>query len=62
MPDDPTIRWFRQAEESTAIQGAPDTGFRPADLSTRGTLHPNEYGHQAIKEALQAAPGFPNSG
>jgi hypothetical protein len=51
---DPAVRWFRRAEESTKIQGVPGFGFRPADLATRGTLHPNELGHQAIKEALLA--------
>lgn len=55
VPDDPAVRWFRQAEESAAIQGTPDQDFfRPENLATRGTLHPNEYGHQVIKAALVA--------
>ncbi len=50
------MRWFRQAEESADIQGVPDGSFfRPDTMSTRGTLHPNEFGHQAIKAALLAA-------
>ena len=54
-PTDPQARWFRTAEESTDIQGVPDSSsFRPADLATRGTLHPNEYGHQSIRDALLA--------
>jgi hypothetical protein len=53
IPDDPGVRWFRQADESVAIQGAPGAGtFTPEELATRGANHPNEYGHRAIAEAL----------
>ena len=56
--DDPAVRWFRQAEESIAIQGAPSGLFRPEQMATRGTLHPNELGHQAYKRALLDAMGY----
>jgi lysophospholipase L1-like esterase len=49
---DPGVRWFRQAGESSQIQGGTGGRFEPADLATDGTLHPNELGHQRIKEAL----------
>ena len=51
---DPNVRWFRRARESAEIQGGTGGVFEPADLATDGTLHPNELGHQAIKEALLA--------
>lgn len=54
VSDDPGVRWFRRAQESTDIQGVPDSTFRPADLATRGSFHPNELGHQRIKQALLA--------
>lgn len=56
--DDPAVRWFRQAEESNVIQGALDDLFKPEQLSTSGTLHPNELGHQAYKRALLDAMGY----
>ena len=45
-PTSSTVRWFRHARESVVIQ---DGGDR---ASTTGTMHPNEFGHQAIKEEL----------
>jgi hypothetical protein len=54
VPNDPSIRWFRRADESVQIQGASGSAFRPADLATTGTLHPNEYGHQSIRNGLLA--------
>ncbi len=56
--DDPATRWFRQADESNAIQRAPGGSFRPDQLATTGTLHPNELGHQAYKRALLSAMGY----
>jgi hypothetical protein len=56
--DDPAVRWFRQAEESKVIQRAPGGEFRPDQLTTTGTLHPNELGHQAYKRALLDAMGY----
>jgi len=56
--DDPATRWFRQADESNAIQRAPGGQFRPNQLTTTGTLHPNELGHQAYKRALLNAMGY----
>ncbi len=58
MVDDPATRWFRQADESDTIQRAPSGQFRPAQLATTGTLHPNELGHQAYKRALLNAMGY----
>jgi hypothetical protein len=45
-PTSPTVRWFRHAQESVVIQGGGDRA------STKGTMHPNEFGHQAIAEEL----------
>jgi hypothetical protein len=55
VPADPLVRWFRRADESALIQGAPAGSFRPTDLATSGTLHPNEYGHHSIRTAILAA-------
>lgn len=41
------IRWMRNAKDSAAIQGRDKS-------KTKGTLHPNEFGHQAMKVALLA--------
>jgi hypothetical protein len=58
LPGDPALRWFRQADESVAIQGAPGAGlFTPEELVTRGAYHPNELGHRAIADALVVAIG-----
>jgi hypothetical protein len=58
VPDDPSVRWFRRADESALIQGAPGETFRPVDLATTGTLHPNEYGHRSIRDELLAVLDF----
>jgi hypothetical protein len=47
----PDTRWFRQAADSVAIQGGGGL-FSPDRLGTTGTFHPNEFGHQAYKNAL----------
>ncbi len=52
---DPAVRWFRQADESADIQGVQDETFRPTDLATEGTLHPNELGHLSMRDSLLAA-------
>ncbi len=57
-PDDPGMRWFRRAAESAAIQGGAAI-FTPERLGTTGTFHPNEFGHQAYKDALLEAMGYP---
>lgn len=44
-PTSDSMRWFRRAKESRAIQGGTLTG-------TQGTLHPNEFGHRYIGEEL----------
>jgi lysophospholipase L1-like esterase len=53
----PGVRWFRTADESAAIQGGSGGFFRPERLATNGTFHPNEYGHQAYRNALLAVLG-----
>jgi hypothetical protein len=58
VPTDAAVRWFRRADESALVQGASGGTFRPADLATSGTLHPNEYGHQSIRNALLEALDF----
>ena len=58
VPADSEMRWFRRADESALIQGASGSAFRPADLATSGTLHPNEYGHQSIRDELLANLDF----
>lgn len=51
MVQDPGVRWFRTAEESSAIQGGGGL-FQPERLATSGTFHPNELGHQAYRDAF----------
>jgi lysophospholipase L1-like esterase len=58
VPTDPSVRWFRRADESAVIQGASGNAFRPTDLATTGTLHPNELGHQIIRNELLAVLDF----
>ncbi|NNL14260.1 MAG: hypothetical protein HKO82_11310 [Acidimicrobiia bacterium] len=58
VPADESVRWFRRADESALVQGAAAGTFRPADLATSGTLHPNEYGHQSIRNELLAVLDF----
>lgn len=53
--DDAGVRWFRQSSESAVIQGGGGGVFRPERLATNGTFHPNEFGHQAYRDALLAA-------
>jgi lysophospholipase L1-like esterase len=53
--DLPGVRWFRQSDDSLAIQGGGGGIFRPDRLGTTGTFHPNEFGHQAYKRALLEA-------
>jgi len=43
------VAWFRPARGSAAIEGP----FFSYGL-TQGTMHPNEFGHQAVKEAVLA--------
>lgn len=54
LSSDQDSRWFRQADESVSIQGG-GGAFRPDRLGTTGTFHPNEFGHQAYKQALLEA-------
>lgn len=57
------IRWFRTEEESVLVQGGGVHRKKPSTFSTNGTLHPNEYGHQAYMHMLLNAirlPGFPD--
>jgi hypothetical protein len=48
------VRWFRNANEASIIQGPADDGWVVDNAKTKGTLHPNELGHQSIKHALLA--------
>jgi hypothetical protein len=52
-------RWFRQASESSVLQGR-------SVKETKGSMHPNEYGHRAMKEHLLDhlvyPPGHPWAG
>src|SRR5207237_3680782 len=41
-----TVRWFRKAEEASTIQGPLKA------LDSPGILHPNEFGHQAVKQRV----------
>jgi hypothetical protein len=50
-------RWFRQSGDSVAIQGGGGV-FSVDRLGTTGTFHPNEFGHQAYKDALLGALGY----
>jgi hypothetical protein len=43
--DEPTMRWFRRETEASIMVGT-------AKDKATGTLHPNEYGHKAIKKRL----------
>lgn len=45
---DKEISWFRSASNSVVIQGSHMDGRRPNKLNTKGTVHPNELGYQAI--------------
>jgi hypothetical protein len=56
LASDPGSRWFRQAGDSVSIQGG-GGAFSPERLGTTGTFHPNEFGHQAYKDALLRALG-----
>jgi len=42
------VRWFRTAQEAVLIQGAGVDLEKPWALSTTGTIHPNEFSHQAV--------------
>lgn len=42
------VAWFRKASDSVVIQGAAMDGRRAHKLNTKGTIHPNELGYQAI--------------
>jgi hypothetical protein len=44
------VRWLRVARESEIVQGPPEDR-----KSSKGTLHPNEFGHRAISERLKEA-------
>lgn len=52
-PSSQHIRWYRNARESELIQGPP--GDR---AGSKGTLHPSELGHHAIKDRLLSAIAF----
>lgn len=57
------VRWFRTEEESVIVQGGGVHRKKASTFSTNGTLHPNEYGHQAYMHMLLSAirlPGFPD--
>ena len=57
------VRWFRTEEESVIVQGGGVNRKKASTFSTNGTLHPNEYGHQAYMHMLLSAirlPGFPD--
>lgn len=57
------VSWFRTAQDSVIIQGASMNGAIPTVFNTRGTVHPNEFGFQAIMHQvlrnLQLPPEFP---
>jgi hypothetical protein len=44
------VRWLRVARESEIIQGPPEDR-----KSSKGTLHPNEFGHRGMSERLREA-------
>lgn len=46
-------RWFRTHHESLRIQGGEDL------IDTKGTLHPNEYGHWAMARRMLSAVPLP---
>lgn len=48
-----TARWFRRAGESSIIQGPSEP------IDSTGTLHPNEFGHQAVKRRVLAQLHLP---
>lgn len=57
------VRWFRTEDESVIVQGGGVNRKKASAFSTNGTLHPNEYGHQAYMHMLLSAirlPGFPD--
>lgn len=57
------VRWFRTEEESVIVQGGGVHRKKASTFSTNGTLHPNEYGHQAYMHMLLSSislPGFPD--
>lgn len=58
------ISWFRTASSSVVIQGASMDGALPNVFNTRGTVHPNEFGFQAIMHQvlrnLELPKGFPS--
>ena len=57
------VRWFRTEDESVIVQGGGVNRKKASAFSTKGTLHPNEYGHQAYMHMLLSAirlPGFPD--
>lgn len=53
-PSGPTARWFRRAKEAAWIQGPGDD---PA--STKGVIHPNEYGHQWVAQRILSSLVLP---
>jgi len=55
-PTGDRVAWFRPAKGSAAIQG-PFFSYS----FTQGTIHPNEFGHQAIKEAVLANVVLPRT-
>lgn len=54
------IRWIRSARESMVIQGANADLTRPGPLSTWGTVHPNEIGHQAVMHLFLQQVSLPD--
>lgn len=57
-------RWFRTAPESVIVQGAGPDKKNPSNFSTKGTIHPNDLGNQAIMHELlysmNLLPGYPD--
>ena len=55
-PTDPQLSWFRTASQARVLQGPlSDTtvyGLTFEGVHTKGTGHPNEFGHQAIRDAV----------
>jgi ketosteroid isomerase-like protein/lysophospholipase L1-like esterase len=47
-----TTRWIRTASESAELQGPMSLIETLEKMGTTGTMHPNELGHQAIKDVL----------
>lgn len=54
------VRWFRSEDESLIVQGGNVDRKRPTTLSTNGTLHPNEFGHQAYMHMLLSSISLPD--